>query len=361
MPRLRHLHVALIALVLAIGVGVALTGHPADAQEPVARAVPPRAHCSAPAPTTAAGYQAMFDAKDDATWAGGDQAATVALPDGRELWLFGDTLRGNRLVHNSLLLQRGGCLTAVPAKDEVIPTRADGQWYWPQSAAVLGTQLLVFCGRVVRTGSGPFDFRTTGTEVAVFDLTSRMPRFVRMAATPTTTSSEEQGQYGAATVRDHGWLYVYGTRHATGAYGRVVTVARVRPAKVLDDAAWRFWTGSRWSRTATDAEPVADRWSTAFSVWDDDGSVRSLTKDNDVYGRYVVAGRASSPTAAFARRVVLDAPSSEVFLRYNALAHPEIPMAGGLLLVTVCQNSTDLTRVLADHSIYKPQFQTVRP
>ncbi|MCU1599488.1 MAG: hypothetical protein JWO22_197 [Frankiales bacterium] len=362
MPSLRHVHAALGALVLAVGVGVALTSHQAVAQEAVTVAAQHPASCTAPAPTTAAGYQAMFDDKDDATWAGGDQAATVALPDGRELWLFGDTLRGDRLVHNSLLLQRGGCLTAVAAHDEVIPTRTDGQWYWPQSAVVQGKQLLVFCGRVVRTGPGAFDFRTTGTELAVFDLSARTPRFVRMAATPSTIASEEHSQYGAATVRDGDWLYVYGTRHVSGAFGRSVTVARVHPSEVLSAASWRFWTGQRWSTSAALAAPVADRWSTALSVWRaPDGSFRSLTKKDDVYGHSVVAGRASSPTSGFSHRVVLDAPSTKAFLHYNALAHPEIRLPSGLLLVTVCQNSTDLTRVIGDHSIYKPQFQTVRP
>ena len=261
-------------------------------------------------------------------------------------------------MHNSVLLQRGGCLVALPTNDEVIPTRADGQWYWPQSAVVTGHRLLVFCGRVERSAPGAFGFRTTGVEIAVFDLTGPMPRFERLVPTPSTDAPEEQLQYGAANVRDNGWLYVWGSRHTTGAFGRAVGVARVPTATVLDRRTWRFWDGSRWSRRASDAAVVAHRWSTAFSVWRDRGRLRSLTKEDDVYGHAVVLGKATSPTRPFTRRAVLDAPSNRVFLHYNALAHPEIRLPGGLLLVTVCRNSTDLTRVLADHDLYKPQFFT---
>ena len=76
----------------------------------------------------------MFDAKNDWTWSGGDQAATVRLPDGRTLWLFADTIQGResriggyaagwRMVHNSLVLQDRGCLRGVtgPKGGEVIP------------------------------------------------------------------------------------------------------------------------------------------------------------------------------------------------------------------------------------------------
>jgi hypothetical protein len=357
MPRLSHLVAAAVAVVLGAGVALAVS-----AQSAVAEGSPAPARvaaCTAPAPTTAAGYQAMFDGKHDDTWAGGDQAASVALPDGRELWLFGDTLRGGQMVHSSALLQEGGCLQALPAAAELIPSRADGQWYWPQSATVLGRQLLVFCARVARTGTGAFDFRPTGTDLAVFDLTGGTPRFARVLATPSSDVPETQFAYGAATVREGRWLYVWGSRRLPGAFGRQVAVARVAAGAV--DGPWQFWTGSSWSDDRSAARPVADRWSTAFSIWRDGDGLHSLTKQDDVYGHAVVLGTAASPAAAFREHPVLEAPSDvpHDVLLYSALAHPEIRLADGRLLVTVCRNSSDLSRVLADPDLYKPQFAGV--
>lgn len=350
MPRGRHLLLVVLAVLGGVLAGLGLTAQAAPAEPAVATG------CRAPAPTTAAGYQAMFDGKHDDTWAGGDQAASVALPDGRELWLFGDTLRGRRFVHNSALVQDGGCLTALPAADELIPSRADGQWYWPQSAVVLDGRLVVFCGRVERTGDGAFGFRTTGVDAAVFDLSSGTPVFERMTPTPSSDAPETQFQYGAATVREGDELYVWGSRKVAGAFGRQVSVARFRPSSPA--AGWQFWDGGAWSRDRAAAAPVADHWSTAFSVWRQGGALHSLTKLDDVYGRTVVTGTASGPTGPFGSRAVLDAPTTDV-LRYSALAHPEVRLADGRLLVTVCRNSADLVRVLTTPGLYAPQFSAV--
>jgi hypothetical protein len=377
----RHLLAVLLAVALGVGGGITVLSLPparASAAGPVQRAAAPVGSCARPAPQSAAGYQAMFDGKDDETWAGGDQAASVALPGGRILWMFGDSVRGERLttgarapgsrfVHNAMLVQTGGCLVAVPAADEVIPSRADGQWYWPQSAVVLGDRLVVFCARVRRTGPGPFGFRTTGVDAAVFALDGSLPRFERVVGTPSSLSPESAYQYGAAVVPIGSWLYLYGSRQVRGAFGRAVAVARVRPAALLRSAGWQYWDGSRWSsRAAAAAHLVAgatDGWSSAFSVWrGPDGTLRSLTKEHDVFGRAVVTGRASSPTRPFTRRVAFDAPSGQRpgELRYNALAHPEVRLPGGLLLVTVCRNNRDLRLVWADTRLYRPQFAAVR-
>jgi hypothetical protein len=84
-----------------------------------------------------------------------------------------------------------------------------------------------------------------------------------------------------------------------------------------------------------------------------------LTKLDDVFGRSVAASVSPSVAGAFRDRVLFDAPSGSVLL-YNALAHPEIRLRGGQLLVTVCRNSADLHRVLVERDLYKPQFHAVR-
>ena len=365
MVRVRQLLAVLIGLVLGLSSGVALllSGPSAAAAAPGRPGAEARVACSRPAPQTAAGYQAMFDAKNDATWNGGDQAATVALPGGRVLWMFGDSLRRHRFVHNAMLVQTGGCLTALPAVDEVVPTRTDGEWYWPQSAVVVGDRLVVFCARVRRTSSGPFGFRMTGVDAAVFSLAGALPRFLGMRGTPSSRSAETDYQYGKAVVRDGGWLYVYASRQVPGAFGRAIAVARVRPDGVLQPASWEYWTGRRWTSRSQGARPVAARWSSAFSVWRaGDGTLRFVTKEDDLYGRVVVTGVAAAPTGPFSRRVVADAPSGQRpgEVLYNALAHPELRLPGGRVLVTVCRNNTDLDRVWAQPNLYKPQFTAVR-
>jgi hypothetical protein len=335
--------------------------------------------CHRPAPTTAAGYQALFDGKNDATWAGGDQAATVALPGGRVLWLFADTVRGARnadgtrspgsnLVHSSLLLQGGGCLTAIPSPQgaEAIPSTASGEWYWPKSAVVQGNELIVFASRVRRTGPGPADFTSTGVDAAVFSLASGLPVFERMAATPSSRTPESGAQYGEALVRDGGWLLTYSSRKVAGKLGKAVGLARVRPAQLLDPAAWQYWTGSSWSsRPAAARDEVTgtrDGWSTSFSVFRTRaGDLRMLAKEDDVFGHDLITGTTDSPTHPFTRTVLGQAASGQQpgELFYTALAHPELPLEHGFVLASICRNNTSLQRVWSDTNLYKPQFFVV--
>ena len=211
-----------------------------------------------------------------------------------------------------------------------------------------------------RTGPGAFDFRTTGIDAAVFALSSGTPRFQRIVATPSSSTPESGDQYGKAVMRQGAWLYLYGTRQELGAFGRSVRVARVAVSDVLDGRDWTYWTGGRWSAQSARAVPLARGWSTAFSVWSDaQGRVRTLTKEQDVYGHGVVLGEAAGPTGAFRSRPVLSAPTRSGVLLYNALAHPELRLADGSLLISVCRNSADLDVVWADAELYKPQFASV--
>lgn len=112
--------------------------HFAPAPKPVRRpaAVPA---CTTAAPSTAAGYKAMFAKIDPAVWGAGDTALTVHLP-GRAVWLYSDTASGpnpqhwTRFVHNTAINQTAGCLHVSNRGAQVLPN--DGiLYYWIDSAA----------------------------------------------------------------------------------------------------------------------------------------------------------------------------------------------------------------------------------
>lgn len=321
----------------------------------------------------------MFDAKNDLGWSGGDQAASLALPRGRVLWLFGDTVQGtqapaggyapgSRMVHNSFLVQDGGCLTAVNGLGgaEVIPSASNGDWYWPQSALLEKGKLIVLATRVRRTGPGSMDFRTVGTDAAVFALHQGRPVFTRMARTPSTGVGDGGVEYGAALVSQEAFTYVYGTRKVAGdlVFGRAVTLARVPAGSLLEQAKWRYWTGATWSRRKAHGTLIVkaapNGWSTVFSVVrQPKGAYRFITKADDFLGRDVVTGASESLLRPVANAAARAYPSRGSDLFYNPLAHPEARLVGGALLMTICHNSTDLPTVLAHADLYKPRFFTM--
>lgn len=149
----------------------ATVAKPAQVTHPVTS---PRATCSRPAPTTAAGYAAMFAALPASQWGAADVSISTKVGT-TDVWLFGDTLSGvtswspyvGRFVHSTIVTQVGGCPHVSHAGAQTLPNDADGSWYWIKAAvAVDSTHLRITADRVVKTGSGPWDFATVGERTA---------------------------------------------------------------------------------------------------------------------------------------------------------------------------------------------------
>lgn len=343
------------------------------------------ARCKLKAPTTAAGYQAMFNAKNDRTWSGGDQASSLRLPDGRTLWIFADTIQGTqaksgayapgwRMVHNSIVIQDGGCLTGVTGRTggEVIPNPSKTEFYWPQHAVVEGGKLLVFTTRVKPTGKGTYAFAGQGVYIAVFSLpTLGKPTFERVVTTPASRSAETLPQWGQGVVQDGAYTYLYGSAKVNLPYhfGKSVYVARAPKGKLLTSSSWQYWTGSTWSTSQAAASAVIQSvpagWSTSFSVQKNArGVFQYVTKENDVLGSNVITGTSQSAVGPFSSKKLLSRPSysgpTKQDLYYNPMGHAELKVAGGFLgHISRNTASTDLRVVGNNADRYKPQFFTV--
>lgn len=126
--------------------------------------------CSAPAPTSATGYRRMFDKLPASQWGAADVAISTRLPDGRVLWLFGDTFSAGRFVHSSAIVQDRGCLHVVNGGAQILPNLDARHIFWIDSAepaidgsVVNGTAAVLITARAITlTGKGPWDFRDGG-------------------------------------------------------------------------------------------------------------------------------------------------------------------------------------------------------
>src|SRR5438270_4245785 len=110
--------------------------------------------CASQAPVSPAEYQQAFDGLRTVwtEWAASDGSIPVVLPDGRVLWMFGDTIVGRvlangsiatgwKLIRNSFVLQDGACLTPLMggtrgARTEIIPNPEANEWFWPTAGVV---------------------------------------------------------------------------------------------------------------------------------------------------------------------------------------------------------------------------------
>ena len=235
---------------LPIADGRHLVDRVPDAAQPAA--APVQQYCAAAPPTSPAAYQASFDGLGHSTdWLSADTAVPVPLPDGRTVWLFGDTYVGalaadgsiapnTRFVHNSLVVQDGPCLTPLMggrpgARTGIIPSPSTGGEYWPMSGAIEDGVLRVFLCHVTPTGPGPLDFEVIDVQVATFSLPGLQLQAVQPLPFPTSGAQP----YGSTelTARD-GYVYLYGETD------RNVYVARAPLGQILTAGAWQFWGGS---------------------------------------------------------------------------------------------------------------------
>lgn len=121
-----------------------------------------------PEPVSVAGYQKMLNRVDVAEWGGADVSYSVDLPDGRRVWLYGDTLSGNNgLVRNSALVQHGGDLHVSHGGQQVLPSEPKAQGrttiYWPEVARVAKDGTLRVVAAPISVGKNSvWDFYRTG-------------------------------------------------------------------------------------------------------------------------------------------------------------------------------------------------------
>jgi hypothetical protein len=310
-------------------------------------------------PDVAARLTAKFAAMDGAGWTGGDAAWSARLPDGREVWLFGDTFLGGvgadgrrelqtPMVRNSMVVDDGSMSTRLGANaSSLVPGGGEDDWYWPGPPVVGRGALQVPIAHIVRTGPGGWDFQVVGTSVAVFALPGLDLRSVTPIATPPGVNM------ASAAIGTRRFTYVYGTR---GALGKDAFVARVPRGDLAQP--WSYWTGSSWSADAAAAVPIANGVSDEFSVirrrhgW--------LLVSQVPMSRTLVALRAPRPQGPWrpAGRIA-EIPPIPHAITYNAIVHPEYSH-GRTLLIGYSVNGESEDSVYADAALYRPRFMTVR-
>lgn len=320
----------------------------------------------APAPTSIPSadlYATFFGSLSQSGWMGGDGTNSVALPDGREAWIFSDTATGVagaslRFVHNSIVV------TGAAARPQVIPnplpTQADGSYFWPAAGRVTGQRLMVLALHMVNTGSGLWDFRSVDTWLGQLDATTF--RLISLRSVPGTSDGVS---WGLAQFDSGAYTYIYGVE-TTGSGLTSQTflhIARVPTGRL--DLAWSFFTGSDWSANpAMSARVPVDggdsALSNALSVFTVGGSVR-MTSQQFMFGSQVYSWRASGPTGPFTgQRVIFDTASlwPTTYIRgtytYNALAHPELTADGQMLFSFNVNSFTMLSP--ATIRLYRPRF-----
>ena len=158
---------------------------------------------------------------------GGDATYSIALPDGRTVWIFGDTFLGtvssdrsrpySGLIRNSFVIQDGEILTTLhqgtasnPSTLLTPPDHPDW-WYWPVDGTVYNDTLQVLLSAFRTTsGGGQWGFAYASTDLALFSLPDLELISIETRILDPTIA------YGAAVMEDDDYIYIYGVEGAGG-------------------------------------------------------------------------------------------------------------------------------------------------
>jgi len=326
-------------------------------------------------------------------WQGGDATYTIPLADGRVLWLWGDSFRGDRRPNGSLAegwgMVRNSVAVGLPnastwafahnmSKEFFPNTKKDKVWYWPLYGASggltvrnkeRGQWVWIFAHEVTydisRNASG-FNFMGSGNAIYRVWVPQRgLPKMWSKRMVPFPEAGTEIGiLWGAGLEKVGNTVYIYGTRrvHEPLTFGRELFLARTSFGSVGDTRKWEFWNGSRWSSRVNDAaviHPGVGGVSTTLSADYINGVWTLVTKKDEFLGTDVVALTSPNPWGPFTEKVLFTSPSTEKLYTYQASAHPELTSPPGTMVVTINRNPADFAEAIRKPQLYRPLFRVV--
>jgi hypothetical protein len=311
-------------------------------------------------------------------WVAGDATYSTTLPDGREDFVFSDTLIGTAqpsglasltgFIHNDelvgtlpdLALDAGG---PAGSPQTLIPDTTNPADNWAVSATdIENGEQLIFVNEFAPVVGDVFERYTGASGIAVMSLPANgMPNFQSIVPVPT----DPQTQWGNAVVQSGDYTYIYGNDQNvdTGAfYG--MKLARVALGQSLDTANWQYWNGAQWVAGEANATtlPTINQLTGVTPQPDGVGYVGVSVEDStlattvDLSYSCTPEGPWTTPAPAY------DIPQVRQYLdelAYIPTFHPELSSTGGLVISYNIDTTSGLSNLEKDVHGYQAQFLQV--
>lgn len=296
-------------------------------------------------------------------WTGGDGAYSLRLPDGRSLWLWGDsfldTVFSNRtrpvqgFIHNQMVTtdSLGGNFTTYFGGTKASPkayfeASNANQYYWPTSAFVNQQKNKVYVMMVkIKPATG--GFKIVGTDVATLDYPSLkikgMKKFYVGDFIDWSSTTMDNGD---------GYIYLYGVEGTK--YNKYIHVARtsaVNPFQTVE-----YFDSTNWTTDIAKSARVQGGVSESFSVFKNNGGYYLVSQAN-LLSEDIYIWNAVSPTGPFYnKRFLYTTPElTNSTWTYNATAHTELSK-DGKLLIGYCMNTNTTAQLYNNVDTYRPYF-----
>lgn len=309
-------------------------------------------------------------------WCASDATISLPLPDGKILWLFGDSFIGektgtfsinpsrSRMINNSVVLEDASSLTAYYQGTLANPSSfipADGNaFFWPEHAVIENDTLKVFAVRVTyyNNNNPGFNFKVGTTYIAYY----KYPGLTYITTKEIPSLTDTAMRFGACIIRSGEYTYIFGVKDTTsnGMTWPLLYLARVRQSV---DEPWEFFAGSdTWSGDCRNARPLGDRpMSESFYVYEKNGTFYLIMHEIWLVGKLYILeadnitgpwNRASSGGKETLFAVIKPYPN---LFSYNLFAHPQFTN-DGKILISFNVNTSDFFSIYSDTRNYRARF-----
>jgi hypothetical protein len=311
-------------------------------------------------------------------WTAGDGALSVALSDGRVLWLFGDShvddidpktgtmpclfqARSAGLLHAKEDLKKVTTLVGKQKGFKSFFKNSEDEaaaWFWPVNGFQRGDTVYIYLAALKKTGTGGM----WGFGAAEHDYWAKL-KFPEMVVSEYIGLPAFKGiNFGTGFVtQTDGYTYAFGGKQS--GLGSEVYVARFRDP----EKGWSFWDGKSWSEQVETAIAVAKGASTSVHVCKVKNRYLLTTSQFSVacdQGNTIYMGISEKPTGPFSPLksiyTIEDKYEGHTPFFYLPAAHPEFINSKNELLITYSINGYNPCvpdckdgRAIPDH--YRPR------
>lgn len=313
---------------------------------------------------------------DQGSVTGGDGMYSIPLPDGRSIFLMGDSYIGtvtngqrstsDHMYRNTYIVYDNGKVSAIygyggnkNASAAVPPGYPDEEkWYWPGHGFVNGDKLYIFQTLMYQGGDGMWGFMYETTHILEYNL----PGLELNKIAPIPFSGSTNIHYGMAALSDGDYNYIYAQVDIRNDMYPIseVLVARTSAGNPYDN--WQYYNGSGWSAKSSDAVKLEGLStvpvSSQFNVFKLRGKYVLLTQNKAFKSGEIYTFVADSPTGPWRNKKLIFRTYEQNIphlFTYNAMAHPQFEK-DGMILVSYNVNTEVFAEQFSDVSTYRPRF-----
>ncbi|MCM1502671.1 MAG: DUF4185 domain-containing protein [Bacteroidales bacterium] len=311
---------------------------------------------------------------DHGSVTGGDGMYSIALPDGRSIFLMGDSYlgtvtngtrpQGTHMYRNTYFVYDGSSVRAIadgngPDTSAAVPEGQpfETKWYWPGHGFVVGDRLFIFQELMYQGAEGAWGFRYETTHTLEYSLPDIS--LVKDSRIPFHGSADIH--YGAAALNDGEWLYIYAQVDIENDLAPVTEVhlARTTVDRIYTD--WEYYTGAGWSADPALAKPLEGvasvPVSSQFNVFRLRDKYVLFTSDKTFGSGKVYSFVSDAPWGPWrGRRLLYEVPTLKSgWFPYNAMAHPQFEK-DGMILMSYNVNTDTFSEQFSNVESYRPRF-----